>query len=67
MIGQERLRVDPVCRSAATLERLSSLIDWQPVAGQLAPSSLCQGRARAPPLSMFKPLLQAIWNDLFDE
>lgn len=40
-IGQESLAPDGTSRSGAGLERLSSLIDWQPVAALLAPLSVC--------------------------
>lgn len=66
-IGQESLAPDSASRSGAALERLSSLIDWRPVAALLAtlyPST--KGEPAWPPLSMFKALLLAVWHDLSD-
>jgi IS5 family transposase len=60
-----RLRVDQACRSGATLERVSSLIDWQPVAALLA--LLCRsakGEPAWPPLALVKARLLAVWHDL---
>jgi IS5 family transposase len=66
-IGQESLGIDRTSRSGATLERLSSLIDWQPVAALLAPLyPSAKGEPAWPPLSMFKALLLAVWHDLSD-
>lgn len=66
-IGQERLRISPVSRSGAPLERLSSLIDWQPIAGLLSPLyPSAKGELAWPPLAMFKALLLAVWHDLSD-
>ena len=66
-IGQESLAPDGASRSGATLERLSSLVDWQPVVALLArlyPSA--KGEPGWPPLSMFKALLLAVWHDVSD-
>lgn len=66
-IGQESLAPDGTSRSGVTLERLSSLIDWQPVGALLAPLyPSARGEAAWPPLSMFKALLLAVWHDLSD-
>jgi IS5 family transposase len=66
-IGQESLTPDGTSRSGAVLERLSSLIDWQPVSALLAPLySSAKGEPAWPPLSMFKALLLAVWHDLSD-
>jgi IS5 family transposase len=66
-IGQENLTPDGTSRSGAVLERLSSLIDWQPVAALLAPLySSAKDEPAWPPLSMFKALLLAVWHDLSD-
>ncbi len=49
------------------MERLSSLIDWQPVAALLAPLySSAKSEPAWPPLSMFKALPLAVWHDLSD-
>lgn len=67
VIGQERLTVDPASRSGATLERLSSLIDWQPIAALLSPLyPSSKGEPAWPPLAVFKALLLAVWHDLSD-
>lgn len=67
LIGQERLKVDPTSRGGAPLERLSSLIDWQPIAALLAPLyPSAKGEPAWPPLAMFKALLLAVWYDLSD-
>ncbi|WP_368416548.1 transposase [Falsiroseomonas sp.] len=66
-IGQESLTPDGTSRSGAVLERLSSLIDWQPVAALLAPLySSAKREPASPPLSMFKALLMAVWYHLSD-
>lgn len=67
VIGQESLVAGPSTRGGATLDRLSSLIDWPPIAALLAslyPSA--KGEAAWPPLSMFEALLLAVWHDLSD-
>lgn len=67
VIGQESLGVDRTSRSGATLERLSSLIDWHPIAELLLPLyPSSKGEAAWPPLAMFKALLLAVWHDLSD-
>lgn len=67
MIGQERLKVDATFRSGATLERLSSLFEGQPVAALLQPPQpSSKGEHAWPPLAMFKALLPAVWHDLLD-
>jgi IS5 family transposase len=67
LIGQERLKVDPTSRGGAPLERLSSLIDWQPLAALLAPLyPSAKGEPAWPPLAMFKALLLEVWYDLSD-
>ena len=66
-IGRETLTRDAASRSAATLDRLSSLLDWQPISallGPLYPST--RGEPAWPPLAMFKALLLAVWHDLSD-
>lgn len=67
VIGQERLKVEAGSRGAATLDRLSSLIDWQPVGALLSPLyPSSKGEPAWPPLAMFKALLLAVWHDLSD-
>lgn len=66
-IGQDSLVSEGGSRSGATLDRLASLINWQPVCALLAslyPSA--RGEPARPPLSMFKALLLAVWYDLSD-
>jgi hypothetical protein len=54
-IGQEARTRDQASRSDATLDRRSSLIDWQPVAALLAPLyPAAKGEPAWPPLAMFK-------------
>lgn len=66
-IGQESLASDGTSRSSAALERLSSLIDWQPISALLAPLyPSTKGEPAWPPLAMFKALLLAVWHDLSD-
>ena len=66
-IGQERLSFAPTSRSSSTLDRLSDLIDWTPVAGLLEPLyPASKGEPAWPPLAMFKALLLAVWHDLSD-
>ncbi len=53
-IGQENLTPDGTSRSGVVLERLSPLIDWQPVSALLVPLySFAKGETACPPLSMF--------------
>jgi IS5 family transposase len=67
MIGQERLKVDAGSRGGATLDRLSSLIDWHPIGALLSPLyPSSKGEPAWPPLAMFKALLLAVWHDLSD-
>jgi len=67
LIGQERLKVDAPSRGGATLDRLSSLIDWQPIGALLSPLyPSSKGEPAWPPLAMFKALLLAVWYDLSD-
>lgn len=67
IIGQEVLVPEVGSRGGATLDRLSSLIDWRPVCTLLAPLyPSARGEPAWPPLSMFKALLLAVWYDLSD-
>jgi len=66
-IGQESLAADGTSRGGATLDRLSSLIDWQPIGALLSPLyPSSKGEPAWPPLAMFKALLLAVWHDLSD-
>lgn len=66
-IGQERLVIADVSRDASLLDALSELIDWEPIAGLLAPLyPASKGEPAWPPLAMFKALLLAAWHDLPD-
>lgn len=67
VIGQDRLEVEAGSRGGATLDRLSSLIDWQPIGALLSPLyPSSKGEPAWPPLAMFKALLLAVWYDLSD-
>jgi transposase, IS5 family len=66
-IGQESLALVGASRSGAALERLSLLIDWQPISALLAPLyPSAKGEPAWPPLAMFKAVLLAVWHDLSD-
>ncbi len=66
-IGQEGLSFATTSRSWSTLDRLSELIDWTPVACLLEPLyPASKGEPAWPPLGMFKALLLAVWHDLSD-
>jgi len=58
--------VHPV-RHNTSLEQISRLIDWKPVAAMLDPLyPAAKGEPAWPPLAMFKALLLAVWYDLSD-
>ncbi len=66
-IGQEGLSFATTSRSSSTLDKLSELIDWTPVACLLEPLyPASKGEPAWPPLAMFKALLLAVWHDLSD-
>lgn len=66
-IGQESLGVAPLSRSSSSLDKLSKLIDWKPIATLLDPLyPAIKGEPAWPPLAMFKALLLAVWYDLSD-
>ncbi len=66
-IGQESLAAGGTSRGGATLDRVSSLIDWQPIGALLLPLyPSSKGEPAWPPLAMFKALLLAVWHDLSD-
>jgi IS5 family transposase len=65
VIGQEGLGLVKASRGGATLDLLSALVDWQPIAAGLAPLyPSARGEPAWPPLAMFKALLLAVWHDL---
>ncbi len=66
-IGQEELALAVKKPGKSSLEDLSGVVDWAPVAALLG-SIYAQpkGEAAWPPLSMFKALLLAVWYDLSD-
>jgi IS5 family transposase len=67
LIGQERLNFAAASKGYSSLDELSGLIDWPPVAGLLAAiHSSAKGEAAWPPLAMFKALLLSVWYDLSD-
>jgi transposase, IS5 family len=66
-IGQDLMGFARQDRSRSSLDELSELIDWQPVAALLAalyPAT--KGEPAWPPLAMFKALLLSVWYDLSD-
>lgn len=66
-IGQESLGIAPLSRSSSSLDKLSELIDWRPIATLLKPLyPAIKGEPAWPPLAMFKALLLAVWYDLSD-
>lgn len=66
-IGQEGLSFATTSRSSLTLDKLSELIDWAPIACLLEPLyPASKGEPAWPPLAMFKALLLAVWHDLSD-
>ena len=67
LIGQDLMGFARRDRSRSSLDELSELIDWQPVAALLAalyPAT--KGEPAWPPLAMFKALLLSVWYDLSD-
>jgi IS5 family transposase len=67
-IGQEELRLGPQAASRrSSLDELTCLIDWAPLAVALdGIHSARKGEPAWPPLSLFKALLIAVWYDLSD-
>src|SRR6202046_94604 len=67
-IGQEELRLGPQAASRrSSLDELTCLIDWAPLAVTLdGIHSARKGEQAWPPLSLFKALLLAVWYDLSD-
>lgn len=66
-IGQVKLAPDGASRSGATQERLSSLIEGEPVApppARLYPAA--KGEPAWPPLAMCEARRLAVWHDLSD-
>ena len=66
-IGQELLGFVKPSRASSSLDELSALIDWNPIAislDRLYPA--VKGEPAWPPLAMFKALLLAVWYDLSD-
>ena len=66
-IGQERFGFSAQLRSSSSLDELSKLVDWEPVAALLEPLYPAnKGEPAWPPLAMFKAMLLAVWYDLSD-
>jgi IS5 family transposase len=66
-IGQERFGFSAQSRSSSSLDELSKLVDWKPVAALLEPLyPATKGEPAWPPLAMFKAMLLAVWYDLSD-
>ncbi|WP_238332877.1 transposase [Acetobacter sp. DmW_136] len=67
LIGQDCLEFSLTDRGSSSLDKIATLIDWQPIAEILSPLySVPKGEAAWPPLSMFKAMLLAVWYDLSD-
>ncbi|MFN3449013.1 MAG: transposase [Roseococcus sp.] len=67
LTGRESLVPEGGSGGGATLDRVSSLIDWQPVSALLAPLwPSARGESSWPPLAMVKALLLAVWQELSD-
>lgn len=61
-IGQEQLGFAVGAKSSSSLDALSDLVDWAPIAAQLSSvHASAKGEAAWPPLAMFKALLLAVW------
>jgi len=66
-IGQERLGFVASADCRSSLDDLTTIIDWAPVAALLASiHSSSKGEPAWPPLAMFKALLLSVWYDLSD-
>jgi transposase, IS5 family len=66
-IGQERLGFAASRATGSSLDELSGLIDWHPIAVLLKPiHASAKGEAAWPPLAMFRGLLLSVWYDLSD-
>jgi len=67
-IGQERLRLEQASEGRqSSLDEISELIDWSPIAQTLSDIySAAKGELAWPPLALFKALLIAVWYDLSD-
>jgi IS5 family transposase len=67
-IGQEELGIIAPRRGhCSSLDELTNLIDWAPVAQQLdVIHSAAKGEPAWPPLALFKALLISMWHDLSD-
>src|SRR3954451_13092498 len=67
-IGQEHLRLgDRKSSRTGSLDDLHRLVDWAEIDRHLAPIyASAKGEQAWPPLSLFKALLLAVWQDLSD-
>jgi IS5 family transposase len=67
-IGQEDLGIGSPCGGhRSSLDDLTNLIDWTPIARQIDDiHSAVKGEPAWPPLALFKALLISIWYDLPD-
>jgi len=67
-IGQEDLGIGSPCSGhRSSLDDLTNLIDWTPIARQIDDiHSAVKGELAWPPLALFKALLISIWYDLSD-
>jgi len=67
-IGQEELAINGIGQARrSSLDELTNLIDWAPVAQQLdGIHSAKKGEPAWPPLALFKVPLIAMWHDVSD-
>jgi transposase, IS5 family len=67
-IGQEKLKIEQASEGRrSSLDEISALIDWPPIAQALAGIyTAAKGEPAWPPLALFKALLISVWYDLSD-
>lgn len=66
-IGQDCLAFSGQDQKSSSLDDISALIDWQPIAALLGSLYAApKGEAAWPPLAMFRAMLLAVWYDLSD-
>jgi len=64
LIGQDQLGLDPVPRSASSLDEIDGPVDWRPIEALQAPlQSLTQGEPAWTSLAMFKALVLSVWYE----
>lgn len=66
-VGQDCLVFSRQDQKSSSLDDISALIDWQPIAALLGSLYAApKGEAAWPPLTMFRAMLLAVWYDLSD-